>query len=115
MQYIQDTIQKKYAKAVIELNISHQYKNMRLKLEENPKVVEYALEAVQRAGLKPELQIIRGGTDGAKLCYQGLLTPNIFTGGHNFHSKREWISIQDMKKAVKTLIELVQIWVEKRI
>ena len=75
--------------------------------------MEYALEAVRRAGLEPKLASIRGGTDGARLCYAGLLTPNIFTGGHNFHSKREWISLQDMEKTVETLIHLVQIWAER--
>ena len=86
---------------------------MRLKLEENRDVVDYALEAVRRTGVEPRLHIIRGGTDGAKLCTKGLLTPNIFTGGHNFHSKREWISVQDMQKAVEVLVALVQIWTEK--
>jgi len=86
---------------------------MRVKLDEEPKAVEYALEAVKRAGIEPQLQLIRGGTDGARLCFMGLLTPNIFTGGHNFHSKLEWIAVQAMEKAVETLKHLVQIWVEK--
>jgi len=86
---------------------------MYVKLAECPKVIEYALEATKRAGIEPQTQIIRGGTDGAKLCFMGLLTPNIFTGGHNFHSKQEWISAQDMEKTVETLIKLVQVWVEK--
>ena len=94
---------------------NHYYLNMKYKLDEDPKVVEYALEAVRRAGLKPKLNIIRGGTDGARLSYEGLLTPNIFTGGHNFHSKLEWISIQGMEKAVDTLLNLVKIWVEKSV
>jgi len=113
LENIQKTITKKYPKAQIELDIKQQYKNMRFKLEEDPRVVEYALEAVEKAGMKSKLQIIRGGTDGAKLCYRGLLTPNIFTGGHNFHSKIEWISVEDMEKAVNTLVNLVQIWVAK--
>ena len=113
MRSIQSEIAKKYPKAKIELKLERQYKNMRFVLEEHPDAVDYALEAVKRAGLKPELQIIRGGTDGARLCYQGLPTPNIFTGGHNFHSKREWVSLQDMEKAVQTLVHLVQIWAEK--
>src|SRR4030042_1587714 len=90
----------------ILLDIQHQYENMRFKLEEFPDVVEYALEAVRRTGLEPQLQIIRGGTDGARLCFKGLLTPNLFTGGQNFHSKQEWISIRDMEKAVETLVQL---------
>ncbi|MCI0494035.1 peptidase T, partial [candidate division KSB1 bacterium] len=72
-----------------------------------------ALEAVRRSGIEPKRSIIRGGTDGAKLSFEGLLTPNIFTGGHNFHSKLEWISIEDMCKAVDVIVNLVQIWAEE--
>lgn len=108
-----EKIKKKYPKASIELEINDQYKNMRYILEKHPKVVNYALEAVRRAGVEPKLQFIRGGTDGAQLCYKNLPTPNIFAGGQNFHSKQEWISIQWMEKAVATLIELVKIWYEK--
>lgn len=113
LRQIRDTMRKRFPKAKISLEIKHQYQNMRLKLEENRDVVDYALEAVRRTGVEPRLHIIRGGTDGAKLCTKGLLTPNIFTGGHNFHSKREWISVQDMQKAVEVLVALVQIWTEK--
>ncbi|MBO8132099.1 MAG: peptidase T [Candidatus Marinimicrobia bacterium] len=110
---IKDLANKKYPKSKIELEIKESYRNMKIKLEEDPKVVEYALEAVKRSGLEPKLQIIRGGTDGAKLCFKGILTPNIFTGGHNFHSKQEWISIQAMEKAVQTILNLIKIWPEK--
>lgn len=104
---------KQYPKAKLDFEVEESYRNMRFKLEEDPKVVDYAMEAVRRAGLEPNLNLIRGGTDGARLCYQGLLTPNIFTGGHNFHSKLEWISIQDMKKAVEVIVHLIQIWAEQ--
>ncbi len=93
--------------------VEESYRNMKYKLDEDPKVVDYALEAVRRVGLAPKLSLIRGGTDGARLCYQGLLTPNIFTGGHNFHSRQEWISVQDMEKAVAVLVELVRVWAER--
>jgi len=112
---IRDKIAAKYPKAKVDLKIKNQYENMHVKIEEDPKVVDYAMEAVKRAGITPKLQIIRGGTDGARLCFEGLLTPNIFTGGHNFHSKLEWISIQGMEKAVDTLLNLVKIWVEKSV
>jgi tripeptide aminopeptidase len=112
---IQKKIAAKHPKAKIELDIKESYQNMRVKLDEDPKAVEYALEAVKRAGIEPQLQLIRGGTDGARLCFMGLLTPNIFTGGHNFHSKQEWIAVQAMEKAVETLKSLVQIWVEKNL
>lgn len=113
LREIQKRVAESYPKAQIDLEIKEQYKNMFLKLEENPRVVEYALEAVKRSGIEPTLQIIRGGTDGARLCYQGLLTPNIFTGGMNFHSRLEWIPAQAMEKAVETLVSLVQVWTEK--
>lgn len=100
--------------AKVDFQVRESYRNMKYKLDEEPKVVEYALEAVRRAGLEPRLSSIRGGTDGARLCYQGLLTPNLFTGGHNFHSKREWICVRDMVKAVETIVHLVQIWAEDR-
>ena len=110
---IKKTAESKFPGSKVELEIKESYKNMKIKLEEDPRVVEYALEAVKMAGLEPKLQIIRGGTDGAKLCFMGVLTPNIFTGGHNFHSKQEWISPQAMEKAVETIVNLVKIWTEK--
>ena len=110
---IREIIVGKYPKAGIDLEIRESYQNMHVKIQEYPQVVEYALEAVKRTGVEPKLQIIRGGTDGSKLCFMGLLTPNIFTGGHNFHSKLEWISIQTMEKAVETLTNLIRIWAEK--
>ncbi|HQC62282.1 MAG TPA: peptidase T [Candidatus Marinimicrobia bacterium] len=110
---IRDQVASQFPRARVELEVKESYKNMYVKLAENPKVIEYALEATRRAGIQPKTQIIRGGTDGAKLCFMGLPTPNIFTGGHNFHSKQEWISVQDMEKTVATLVNLVQVWVEK--
>lgn len=113
LQKLAQGVVDKYPKAKLDFKIEESYRNMKYKLDEDPKVVEYALEAVKRSGFEPKLNIIRGGTDGARLSYQGLLTPNIFTGGHNFHSKLEWISVQDMEKAVKTIVNLVKIWAEK--
>lgn len=113
LQDICDQLSAKYPKVGIELEIKESYRNMKIKLDEKPEVVEYALEAVQRTGLKAIKNLIRGGTDGARLSFMGLPTPNIFTGGHNFHSKKEWISIQDMEKAVETIVHLCQIWAEK--
>lgn len=113
LQEIQRITGEKYPQATIDLEVKQQYENMRLKLDESPQVVAYALEAVRRAGIEPQLHIIRGGTDGARLCYMGLLTPNLFTGGMNFHGKTEWIPVQGMVKSVEALIELVKVWVEK--
>jgi tripeptide aminopeptidase len=113
LRRVRDRMAEKYPRAKIDLEVKETYRNMRIKLDEDRRVLEYALEAVRLAGVEPKLQIIRGGTDGAKLCFKGLPTPNLFTGAQNFHSRQEWISVNDMEKAVETLVQLVQIWVEK--
>ena len=97
----------------VDIDYAESYRNMRFVLDDHPHAMEYALEAVKRAGLEPVLNLIRGGTDGARLSFMGLPTPNIFTGGHLFHSRFEWIAVGGMQAAVDTLVELVQIWVEK--
>jgi tripeptide aminopeptidase len=102
-----------HPKASGSVKIEESYRNMHYVLDKYPHVTDYAREAIQRSGLEPVISLIRGGTDGARLSYQGLPTPNIFTGGHNFHSKREWISIQDMLKAVEVIIHLLLIWTER--
>ena len=102
-----------HPKAKMDFVVDESYRNMKYEIDKDARVVEFATEAVQRAQITPIKNIIRGGTDGARLSYQGLLTPNIFTGGHNFHSRQEWISIQDMQKAVEVIIHLVTIWAEK--
>lgn len=107
------TVIKNYPKAQFIFSVEESYRNMKYELDKDSRVVMNALEAVRRTGITPKKNLIRGGTDGAKLSYQGLLTPNIFTGGHNFHSRQEWIAIQDMYKAVEVIINLVQIWAEK--
>jgi tripeptide aminopeptidase len=96
-----------------ELEIIESYRNMREALEKDPRVLEYLWEATRRAGLEPQWVPIRGGTDGARLTAAGLPTPNLFTGGKNFHSKTEWISLRGMQYAVDTVVNLAQIWVEK--
>ena len=103
----------KYPGVSIDMELKESYRNMRYKLDEYPEVLEYAMEAVRRTGLRPKLHFVRGGTDGARLAYMGLPTPNLFSGGQNSHSRKEWISVQDMEKAVTTIINLVQIWAEK--
>jgi tripeptide aminopeptidase len=108
-----EEVEKKYPHSKISLEIKESYRNMKIILDEHPQVVEYAMEAVGRTGLQPIKNLIRGGTDGARLSFMGVPTPNIFTGGHNFHSKKEWISVQDMAKAVETIVHLSQIWAEK--
>ncbi len=112
MEFCDDVVSR-HPKASYDFEVIEFYRNMKYKLDEDPRVVDYALEAVKRSGVQPVRHAIRGGTDGARLSYMGLLTPNIFAGGHNFHSRQEYISIQDMKKAVDVIINLVKIWEEK--
>lgn len=113
LEQLREETLKNWPKARLELKVIESYRNMKYVLEKYPFVSDYAVEAVRRSGLQPVRSIIRGGTDGSRLSFMGLPTPNIFTGGHNFHSKREWISIQDMEKATETIVHLVQIWAER--
>jgi tripeptide aminopeptidase len=97
----------------VELEVEESYRNMKEVLDNHPDVVEKAQEAFRRAGLDPRIEPIRGGTDGSRLSFMGLPTPNIFAGEHNFHSRFEWISTSDMHKAVEVIIELCQVWEER--
>lgn len=113
LRKIADAVMTKYPKAKLDFKVEESYRNMRYIIDKHPQVMEYAKEAIRRAGVEPQTHAIRGGTDGARLCFMGLPTPNLFAGGHAFHSKREWISIQDMYKVVETIVNLVQVWEEK--
>lgn len=99
--------------ARVEMQIQEQYRNMREVLDRHPHVLEYAREAIRRAGMTVHERPIRGGTDGSKLSFMGLPTPNIFAGEHNFHSRLEWVSAQDMEKAVEVIVNLARIWEER--
>jgi len=98
---------------VVECKVEESYRNMREVLDDYPHVVEHAKEAIRRAGLEVRMHPIRGGTDGSKLCFMGLPTPNIFAGEHNFHSRLEWVSVQDMHKAVEVIVRLAEVWEQK--
>lgn len=102
-----------YDKCSYEFVVTEQYRNMKDVLATCPQVVDYALEAIKKTGVEPVLSSIRGGTDGSRLSFMGLPCPNIFAGEHAFHSKQEWVSVQDMQKAVQTIVHLVTIWEEK--
>jgi len=102
-----------YPGSSVELEVEESYRNMKEVLDNHPDVVEKAQEAFRRAGLDPKIEPIRGGTDGSRLSFMGLPTPNIFAGEHNFHSRFEWISTSDMHKAVEVIIELCQVWEER--
>jgi tripeptide aminopeptidase len=104
---------KKYPGARLELEVTEQYRNMKEILDKNPQVVDYAIQAMKNLKIEPILSPIRGGTDGSRLSFMGLPTPNIFAGEHSFHSKLEWISIQDMEMAVRVIIEIAKIWESK--
>lgn len=104
---------KAHPGARMEVRVEESYRNMREVLDRHPQVVEYAREAIRRAGLPVRERPIRGGTDGSKLSFMGLPTPNIFAGEHNFHSRLEWISVADMHKAVEVIVHLCRIWEEK--
>ncbi|HEX7185759.1 MAG TPA: peptidase T [Thermoanaerobaculia bacterium] len=96
-----------------EVKIEESYRNMREVLDHHPDVVENAREAIRRAGIEPRSKAIRGGTDGSKLSFMGLPTPNVFAGEQNFHSRLEWVSAQDMEKAVEVIVELAKVWEER--
>jgi tripeptide aminopeptidase len=100
-------------RASFDLEVKEQYRNMRKTLDRHPEIVEAAEEAIRRAGVEPVHTIIRGGTDGSRLTEKGLPTPNLFTGGQNYHSVREWASVQDMAAAAATCVELVKLWGER--
>jgi tripeptide aminopeptidase len=93
--------------------VKEQYRNMKVVLDRHPQIVEHAVEAVRRAGMEPVRGSIRGGTDGSRLSFMGLPCPNIFAGGHAFHSPLEWVSCQDMEKAVRTIVEIAKVWEER--
>jgi tripeptide aminopeptidase len=98
--------------AAVEFKVDESYRNMKEVLDKHPQVVENAREAIRRTGLTLHEHPIRGGTDGSRLCFMGLPTPNIFAGEHNFHSRLEWVSAQDMELAAKVIVELAKVWEE---
>ena len=100
-------------RARVAVEVEESYRNMRQVLDRHPDVVAAAEEAIRRAGVEPKRTLIRGGTDGARLSERGLPTPNLFTGGQDYHSVREWASVQDMAAAAATVVELVRVWAER--
>jgi tripeptide aminopeptidase len=106
-------LQEREPRASVEVTEEEQYRNMGEVIGRHPEVIEAAEEAVRRLGVEPVHSIIRGGTDGARLSWRGLPTPNLFTGGSEYHSRREWASVQDMAAAAAMLVELAQVWAER--
>ncbi|MDB4922138.1 peptidase T [Mucilaginibacter sp.] len=110
---IADNVWRQFPSSTYELQVKPQYRNMKSMLDKHPQIVEYGMEAMKRAGLNAKLCSIRGGTDGSRLSFMGLPCPNIFAGEHAFHSKQEWVSVQDMQKAVETILHLCMVWEER--
>jgi len=106
-------VMKDFPRSTCRIEIREQYRNMKEIVDRQPEIVDYAVEAIRRAGLKPERGSIRGGTDGSRLSFMGLPCPNIFAGEHAFHSRLEWVSVQDMEAAVRTIVHLAAIWEER--
>jgi tripeptide aminopeptidase len=106
-------VMKDYPRSTFRLEIKPQYRNMKQVIDRHPQLIDNAMEAIRRAGLTPVKTPIRGGTDGSRLSFMGLPCPNIFAGEHAFHSRLEWVSRQDMEKAVQTIVHLAMIWEER--
>jgi tripeptide aminopeptidase len=113
LESIVKDVLKAYPRSTYRMEIKEQYRNMKVVIDRHPDIVDNAIEAIRRAGLKPVRGSIRGGTDGARLSFMGLPCPNIFAGEHAFHSRLEWVSRQDMEKAVQTIVHLAMIWEER--
>jgi len=112
LRRLADELASEEPRAHVSVSVEESYRNMKELLDKEPAVVEAADEAARRVGLEPWREPIRGGTDGAMLSARGLLTPNIYTGAHQFHSVLEWASVQDMATSAATIVELVKLWAE---
>src|SRR5882724_7986618 len=113
LERIVGDVMKDYPRSTWRMEVKEQYRNMKAVIDAHPQTLEYAIEAIRRAGLEPVRSAIRGGTDGSRLSLMGLPCPNIFAGEHAFHSRLEWVSRQDMEKAVQTIVHLAMIWEER--
>jgi tripeptide aminopeptidase len=113
LETIVKDVMKDYPRSTWRMDVKEQYRNMKRVIDAHPQIVDYAIEAIRRAALEPVRGSIRGGTDGSRLSFMGLPCPNIFAGEHAFHSRLEWVSRQDMEKAVQTIAHLATIWEER--
>jgi tripeptide aminopeptidase len=113
LESIVKDVMKDFPRSTYRLEIKQQYRNMKQVIDRHPDLIENAMEAIRRSGLQPVKTSIRGGTDGSRLSFMGLPCPNIFAGEHAFHSRLEWVSVQDMEKAVQTIVHLAMIWEER--
>jgi tripeptide aminopeptidase len=106
-------VERAYPGSKITVDVKPSYRNMKVVLDRRPEATSFAEEAILAAGLTAETKPIRGGTDGARLSFMGLPTPNLFAGGHNFHSRKEWVAVQHMEKSVEVVLRLIGIWAER--
>jgi tripeptide aminopeptidase len=113
MQECADFINKKYGAGTVEVRLEEQYRNMREVLEPVFHVVETAKQAMLELGITPIMKPIRGGTDGAQLSYMGLPTPNLFTGGFNFHGPYEFLSVETMEKSVQVILKIIELYASR--
>jgi tripeptide aminopeptidase len=113
LEHIVKDVMKDYPRSTYRMEVKEQYRNMKQVIDQHPEIIDYAIEAIRRAGLEPVRGSIRGGTDVSRLSFMGLPCPNIFAGEHAFHSRLEWVSRQDMEKAVQTIVHLATIWEER--
>lgn len=109
------SVLKNYPNSSYQFKVEEQYRNLKAVLNQHPQVVNIAIEAIKRAGLQPLKRSVRGGTDGSRLSFMGLPCPNLFAGEHSVHAKTEWVSLQDMQKAVETIVHICLLWEEKTI
>ncbi len=113
LESIVKEVMRDFPRSTYRMEIKEQYRNMKQVIDRHPEIMDHAMEAIRRAGLQPAKTQIRGGTDGSRLSFMGLPCPNIFAGEHAFHSRLEWVSVQDMEKAVQTIVHLAMIWEER--
>jgi len=106
-------VMRDFPRSTYRMEIKQQYRNMKQVIDRHPEIVDNAVEAIRRAGLTPTKTAIRGGTDGSRLSFMGLPCPNIFAGEHAFHSRLEWVSVEDMEKAAQTIVHLAMVWEER--
>jgi tripeptide aminopeptidase len=106
-------VRAEFPGVAISVEVKESYRNMGYKIAEDPVVLDVAEEAARRVGIEPVRRAIRGGTDGARLSYAGLLTPNVWAGGQNFHSVHEWVSLEWMAKASETALAILAVWLER--
>lgn len=113
LEAIVKAVMKDFPHSSYRMEVKQQYRNMKQVIDRHPEIIDNAMEAIRRAGLEPKKTSIRGGTDGSRLSFMGLPCPNIFAGEHAFHSRTEWVSVQDMEAAVSTIVHLAMVWEER--